>query len=303
MSLPDPPPNIRSADHHIGLENFYAVPGSNQYIYIPTRELWPKDSVDSILPVIQMPFKRNGKFVKLKPSVWLKQYRRVEQITWAPGLPEIIEDRLISDGGWHAHAGAHALNLYLPPSITLGDATQAGLWIEHLRLIYPEEVEEITDWLAHRLQHPGIKINHALGLGGPQGIGKDTLLEPIKQAVGPWNFHEIAPTELMGTYNPFVRAVILRMSEAHDLGDGSGANRFSLYERVKTLAAAPPDVLHCVDKYIRRHYVPNVLGLIVTTNHKTDGVYLPADDRRHLMCWSNRTKEEFSPDYFTELWD
>ena len=65
MSLLKPPPNIRSADDHIGLEDFYAVPESHQFIYMPTRAHWPKESVDSILPTIQMPYKKNGKFVKL----------------------------------------------------------------------------------------------------------------------------------------------------------------------------------------------------------------------------------------------
>jgi hypothetical protein len=48
--------------------------------------------------------------------------------------------------------------------------------------------------------------------------------------------------------------------------------------------------------------VPNVLGLIVTTNHKTDGVYLPSDDRRHFIAWSNSAKEEFSAKYFNGMW-
>jgi hypothetical protein len=67
-------------------------------------------------------------------------------------------------------------------------------------------------------------------------------------------------------------------------------------------AAAPPDVLACVDKYIRRFYVPNVLGLIITTNHKTDGVYLPSDDRRHLVAWSECRKEQFSKEFWNERW-
>ena len=32
-------------------------------------------------------------------------------------------------------------------------------------------------WLAHRVQRPQEKINHALFLAGNQGIGKDTVLE------------------------------------------------------------------------------------------------------------------------------
>jgi hypothetical protein len=302
MSLPKPLPNVRSADDHIGLEDFYAVPGSNQFMFMPTRELWPKESVDGILPMVQMPYKRNGKFVMLKPSAWLKQFRRVEQITWAPGLSEIIEDKLISDGGWKTRQGAHALNLYHPPTITYGDAALATPWIEHLKTLYPEDAEDIANWCAQRVQHPDTKINHALVIGGPQGIGKDWLLQALKLAIGPWNFQEISPTDLLCQYTPYVRAVVLRINEIHDLGESGRADRYAFYEREKIYAAAPPDVLICVDKYIRRYYVPNVLGLLITTNHKTDGVYLPNDDRRHLVAWSECTREKFPKKYWNERW-
>ncbi len=45
-------------------------------------------------------------------------------------------------------------------------------------------------------------------------------------------------------------------------------------------------------------------GLIITTNHKTDGIYLPADDRRHFVAWSDRTKEDerFEGDYWNKIW-
>ena len=69
---------------------------------------------------------------------------------------------------------------------------------------------------AHRVQRPQEKINHALVLGGAQGIGKDTLLEPVKYAVGSWNFREVSPQQAMGRFNGFLKAVILRVSEARD---------------------------------------------------------------------------------------
>ena len=46
----------------------------------------------------------------------------------------------------------------------------------------------------------------------------------------------------------------------------------------------------------------NCCGVIITTNHKSDGIYLPADDRRHYVAWSNLTKEEFTPEYWNDLW-
>jgi hypothetical protein len=83
----------------------------------------------------------------------------------------------------------------------------------------------------------------------------------------------------------------LRISEARDLGE---VDRFSFYDRTKIYTAAPPDVLRVDEKNLREHYVFNCLGLLITTNHKRDGIYLPADDRRHYVAWSNCTKEEFS---------
>ena len=56
-------------------------------------------------------------------------------------------------------------------------------------------------------------------------------------------------------------------------------------------------------RILREYYVFNCVGFILTTNHKTDGIYLPADDRRHFVAWSPRTKEEFSRTYWSKLWD
>jgi hypothetical protein len=49
------------------------------------------------------------------------------------------------------------------------------------------------------------------------GIGKDTLLEPVKCAVGAWSFAEVS--HVLGGFNGFLKSVILRVSEARDLGD------------------------------------------------------------------------------------
>jgi hypothetical protein len=68
--------------------------------------------------------------------------------------------------------------------------------------------------------------------------------------------------------------------------------------------AAPPDMLLVDEKNIKAHPVVNVLAGIITTNHRTDGLYLPADDRRHFVLWSNATKDDqdFAGDYWKNLW-
>jgi hypothetical protein len=190
-------------------------------------------------------------------------------------------------------------NLYRPPKPQTGDPTKAAMWIDHVRKVFGNEADRIICWLAHRVQCPNEKINHALVLGGNQGVGKDTLLEPVKRAVGPWNFAEVSPQQLLGNFNGFLKSVILRVSEARDLGD---VDRFKFYDHSKAFTAAPPDVLRVNEKHLREHNVPNVTGVIITSNHKTDGIFLPADDRRHYVTWSELNRDDFEDGYWKAIW-
>src|SRR5262249_42743413 len=159
--------------------------------------------------------------------------------------------------------------LYRPPTLVLGDPNEAGPWLDHVVKVFSDDANHIIYWLAQRVQRPHEKINHALVLGGSQGIGKDTLLEPIKHAVGPWNFTEVSPQHLLSRFNGFLKSVILRVSEARDLGD---VDRFKFYDHSKAFTVAPPDVLRVDEKNMREHSVFNVTGVIITSNHKTDGI-------------------------------
>jgi hypothetical protein len=274
----------------VSLQDFWAFMPTHSYIYAPTYQMWPAASVNARVP---QPTKN------VSASAWLDQHRPVEQMTWAPGSPMLIVNRLISDGGWIERNGVTCFNLYRPPIIKPGNATKARPWLDHVRKIFGDDSDHILKWLAHRVQRPADKINHALVLGGAQGIGKDTLLEPVKRAIGPWNFSEVTPQHMLGRFNGFLKSVIVRVSEARDLGD---VDRFQFYDHMKAYTAAPPDVLRVDEKNLREYTVPNCAGIIITTNHKTDGIYLPADDRRHFVAWSDYTKEQFTPDYWTTLW-
>ena len=277
------------------LDNFLAYLPAHRYIFRPTREVWPAASVDA--RVQPWPVDSAGK--RQRPSRYLDEHAAVEQMTWAPGLGEIIEDRVIDTGGWIEQRGCRAFNLYRPSMIVHGDPRKARPWIEHVHRVYPEAAQHLIQWLAHRVQRPGEKINHAIVLGAKQGVGKDTIIEPVKAAVGPWNVQEASPAALMSRFNGFLKSVILRVSEARDLGE---LDRYSFYDALKTFTAAPPDVLRVDEKNLREHAVPNVTGLIITTNHRMDGIYLPPDDRRHYVAWSDREVGDFTEDYWTSIY-
>jgi Family of unknown function (DUF5906) len=275
-------------------DDFYAYMPAHRYIYAPSREMWPASSVNARVPPIPGPDNKG-----IPASAWLDRHRPVEQMTWCPGLPMLVRNRLISEGGWIERTGVSCFNLYRAPTIEPGNAAAAEPWLSHVRRVFGNDAEHIVNWLAHRVQWPGVKINHALVLGGNQGIGKDTALEPAKHAVGPWNFLEVSPQHLLGRFNGFLKSVILRVNEARDLGD---INRFQFYDHMKAYTAAPPDVLRVDEKNLREHNVFNCVGVIITTNHKADGIYLPADDRRHFVAWSGLCKDDFDANYWVKLW-
>lgn len=288
-----PVPSGATTETGVTLDDFHAYLPAHTYIFVPTRELWPASSVNARVDAVP------PSDPPLTAAQWLDRHRPVEQMTWTPGQPLVIPDRLVSEGGWIARPGCRTFNLYRPPVPLAGDPALAGPWLDHLARIYPDDAAHLLRWLAHRVQRPADKINHALVLGGAQGIGKDTLLAPVKDAVGPWNFIEIAPAHLLGRFNGFVRSVILRINEARDLGD---VDRFAFYDHCKAYLASPPDVLRVNEKHLREYAAWNVCGVILTTNHKTDGLYLPADDRRHYVAWSACTKDDFPDAYWRALW-
>jgi hypothetical protein len=265
-----------SRERPLPISDFIAYSPDHTYIHRATGAEWTSTAVNARV----MPVKTGVDKKPLAANVWLDRNDAVEQRTWAPGEPRIIKNKLVADGGFFPEQNARVFNLYKPPFVIGAKSREIKPWRDRLYALWPEQANHIECWLAHRAQRPGDKINHALVLGGKPGIGKDALLAPLKTAVGPWNFTEISPQAVLGTFNEFARSVVLRISEAKDLGD---IDRFAFYEATKTLMAAPPDSLRINPKYMKPYYAMNVTGIIVTTNHKVGGLFLPPDDRRHFV--------------------
>ena len=115
---------------------------------------------------------KKGKPLRMPAHTWLDKHRPVQQMTWAPGLPMLIRDKLVAEGGWIDRRGATCLNLYRPPTIRRGNAAEAKPWLDLVERVYPDHHRHIVQFLAHRVQQPGVKINHCLVQGGVQASEK-----------------------------------------------------------------------------------------------------------------------------------
>jgi hypothetical protein len=290
------------------VSEFVAYSPKGQAIFISTGDLWVMSSVDDRVPPQALVdsmgnpvFDADGVPKTQSASSWLVTHAPVEQMTWAPGEPQIIKDRLMVVDGWITKKAAAAFNLYQPPPAlpSWADPAKAERWLNHGRELYPDDFDHICKFFAHRRQRPQEKINHALLLGGDPGIGKDTLVAPLRSAVGPGNFRAISPVVMMGRFNGFNRCVVLQINEVRDLGD---VNRFVFYEHMKVYCAAPPETLLTDEKHRGEYYVLNVCGVIMLTNYKVGGIYLPADDRRTYVAWSLKKAVDYPVGHWSAFW-
>ena len=75
-------------------------------------------------------------------------------------------------------------------------------------------------------------------------------------------------------------------------------NRYQFYEHLKVYTASPPDVIRVDEKNLREHNLLNWCEVIITTNHKTDGI-LPGKrifiDRQTLTIFRPSSHHIWNP--------
>lgn len=261
----------------------------------------------SVVDSLYAPKNIDGKIVK--PSEWAKKKRFVLSKTsnpaYAPGRIQGIGCR---DGGeTFSDPNGAMLNTYSRPTIELGDASEASPFVQHAIRIFnkPGDADQFLDYMAHRVQKPWEKPRFALLIAGGQGVGKDTAVEFCCPAIGSWNVANIEPSAFDSQFNEYAAATLVRINETSNLHEMS---RWAFNERTKVLIAGSPDNATINPKYGQKYSVRMYCGVILTTNHLTSGIYIPADDRRYDVIESATLEEMGLSDsderraYFERLW-
>jgi hypothetical protein len=272
----------------LSVDDFLSVLPEHRYINRRTLELHSADAVNGNLL-------HEAKRLGMRPNVWLDSHRYVTQKSWLPGQPEIIEGTISQNGYLRPDPRSRIYNTYRA-SDAVETEDDPRPWLDHLRLLFPGEVEHLIRWFAHKIQNPGGKINHALFIGGGQGIGKDLMLIPLRYGVGRCNCADINPGDLFAAFQPWVESTLVIINEARDLG---AIDRVQFQEHLKRFIAAPPDTLPCNRKYLNQYNVPNVMGIVITSNNKLSSIYLDRDDRRYFVAWSSSERQPTQ--YFDRL--
>lgn len=296
------------------MEDFRYDEQQEKYWDTTTGVLLAAKSVDGAIPVDLWPTKLgSGKNPEPKPFSPAAAINNVdtgltvEGSTWWPGEPRIIQDLIVTERGAQPMQGASCYNSYIAPPRSNHDSptgVDQQPWIDHVKLMYPDPVEHehFFNFCAHMIQRPDEKINHGVVLSGPQGIGKDTAMLPLRRGVGEWNAAEVGPDAVTSQYNGHVKSVLLVINEVRPQDDDYKASNF--YNLLKPLLAAPPEMLPMTVKYANTIYVRNLCHVILTTNDPLS-MYIPEEDRRLFVMDSPlqdpRNHATFPPNYFEQL--
>lgn len=213
------------------------------------------------------------------------QRRTVRSLTYRPGGEAFIHE-----------AEGLCFNIWRAGEPLQGDgpveAADIQPWLSHLAYLVPvaEERSVLLDWMAWVAQNPAEKPNWGVLLGGAHGIGKSTLIEPLRAALGRHNVREIGPTDLASGYTDWLAETkLLVVEEMHSF------ERKETMQRLKGFLAAPPYTLRVNPKYGKQFEVPNLLAGIFFTNH-ADALALEKGDRRFYVLWSDA--EPRADDYY-----
>lgn len=216
-------------------------------------------------------------------------------LTFRPGAGRIVEEDLPDLSGpcfnvWRAPK----MRRPLPDKVT---AEEIEPFLDLAAHVVPiaEERAHVLDWMAFTAQQPGQKINHALVLGSRvEGIGKDTLFEPLRQAIGRTYTREIGPQHLSAQFNAWaLGAKLVIVQEMHNF------ERKETMNRLKPLVAAPPEALAVNMKHRQEFFVPNLMNTVFFTN-ELDALALSRGDRRYFVSWNDG--EPLPKDAYERVW-
>ena len=167
------------------------------------------------------------------------------------------------------------------------------LWLDHLHRMIPDdrEREHVLDVLAHKVQRPDVKINHAILHIGKQGSGKDSLYEPFLWAVGGArtsrrNVAIVRNEEVSSQWGYNYESEIMVFEE---LRQTEAKDRRALENQLKPVIAAPPEFISVNRKGMHPYQALNRMFVLAFSNERVP-LSLPSEDRRWFVVYSEAAR-------------
>jgi hypothetical protein len=199
-------------------------------------------------------------------------------------------------------------NLYRVESVpevpgVLSDADQEAITLvmSHFEAYLPDQRERglFTSWVAHNVQHPGVKVRWSPYLHGPPGDGKSFFGELLGRLMGAQNVRTLNGSTLESNFTDWAighAVTIVEEMKQH------GHNRHDVMNKIKPFITNSEVEIHPKGK--RSYSAPNCTNYLLLSNY-LDGAPVGDSDRRYMFLSSALTadgaKRMTEEGYFSRL--
>ena len=272
---------IQKADWY---KEFAYVMPDDGYFNMRTREELSRRAFDSIFRHIRCTTIHSEKASRVTPSISFDETRQKEGakvlsgITYAPGETVLVSrNGQVFGNRWRDAR----------PQVDADGGADVTPWLEHCRALVPDtaELEHILDVMAFKVQHPDVKINQAILMGGAPGCGKDTLFAPFIWAVCGAGFHNYALVDGERINSQWGYQYESEIFVLNELKEPEARERRALANKLKPIIAAPPDTLVVNRKGLAPYDAANRLLVLAFTNDFAP-ISIESDDRRWFCVWT-----------------
>jgi hypothetical protein len=177
-----------------------------------------------------------------------------------------------------------------------------SMWMDHCQELVPEqaELEHIFDVMAFKVQHPEIKVNHAILHAGDEGSGKDTFWAPFIWAVCGDHLKNRGIMDNNSVNSQWGYQLESEILIINELKEPDAATRRQLANQLKPIIAAPPEMLPINRKGLHPYYMANRLFVLAFSNDPVP-ISLASQDRRWFCVWS--TAPRMDSRQAKKIWD
>jgi len=173
------------------------------------------------------------------------------------------------------------------PQVVKGAVGGIDLWLDHCKTLVPEpaELDHLLNIMAFKVQHPEIKINHAVLHAGDEGSGKDTFWAPFIWAVCGEHLKNRGIMDNNSVNSQWGYQLESEILIINELKEPDAAVRRQLANQLKPIIAAPPEMLPINRKGLHPYMMANRLFVLAFSNDPVP-ISLASQDRRWFCVWS-----------------
>jgi hypothetical protein len=188
------------------------------------------------------------------------------------------------------------------PSVAQADNADISMWMNHCQELVPEsdELNHIFDVMAFKVQHPEIKVNHAILHAGDEGSGKDTFWAPFIWAICGDHLKNRGIMDNNSVNSQWGYQLESEVLIINELKEPDASTRRQLANQLKPIIAAPPEMLPINRKGLHPYMMANRLFVLAFSNDPVP-ISLASQDRRWFCVWS--TAPRMDSRQAKKIWD